>query len=397
MSTKKDSSQLRKVYYWGGRHPINESIVNHPPEGFEIRSNMSTSQFSIVREYEKGYGLIKRAATLAYDLLGLPRLIWIRQPCDLLHTSSGVIPLNRRPWVVGVEYASSFVGLQEEKMQNQALLRKVARYLSSDYCKKVLPFSEACKKSIENAYRAYLDGFAHKIEVLYPAMEPWTQPPRPRGESPLRLLFVSGHFFDDGGREVTRAFEILEKKYDLELHMVVSAPEHHRTEFQAVLNKYSSHPRIRLATGKVPRKLLFENYYSQADIFVMPSYRHLFGYVLPEAMATGLPVVAVDVFALPEIVENNVNGFVVRSPLSAFDQDFLRTPRFLADYRRRVISGEVTEVTEGLVEKLSILIEDENLRKRMGEESRRMVETGKFSIVEQQRRLKRIYDEALEE
>lgn len=386
---------IKRVYYWGGRHPINESVVNHPPEGFEIRSNMNPGQFSIVKEYEKGYDLTKKVATQVYNLLKLPRVIWVREPCDLIHTSSGVIPLNRKPWVVGVEYASSFVGLQEEKMQNQVYLRRVAKYLSSDYCKKILPFSEACKKSIENAYRPYLDGFARKLEVLYPAMEPWAQTSKPKEEGPLRLLFISGHFFDDGGREVVRAFEILERKYNLELYMVVDVPKHHQDEFQGFLNKHGSGFRIHLTTEKVPRRLLFENYYSQADIFVMPSYRHLFGYVLPEAMSAGLPVVGTDVFALPEIIEDGVNGFVVHSPLSAFDQDFLRTPQFLVDYRRSVISGEVTEVVNQLVEKLSILIEDEDLRKKMGEESRKMVETGKFSIPRQQEKLKRIYEEAL--
>jgi len=127
----------------------------------------------------------------------------------------------------------------------------------------------------------------------------------------------------------------------------------------------------------------------------MPSYLHFFGYVLLEAMAVGLPIITTDIFALPEIVEDGLNGFVVHSPLSAFDQDFLKTPQFLADYCARVISGEITEVTEQLVEKLSILIEDENLRKKMGEESRKMIEEGKFSVVKQQKKLKRIYEEAL--
>jgi len=222
----------RRVYFWAGRHPIHESVIRYPPEGFEMFSNVDPKQFNIVREYEKGYECMKKVATIVYNLLGLPRVIWVSKPCDLIHTSSGVIPLNRKPWVVGVEHASSFVGLQEEKMQNPDFLRKVAKYLLSDYCKKILPFSEACKRSIENAYKPYIDGFAHKLEVLYPAIEPQIKVVEPRDRAPLKLLFISRHFFDDGGREVVKAFEFLARKYDVELDMVVGAPKHHLVIFK---------------------------------------------------------------------------------------------------------------------------------------------------------------------
>lgn len=385
----------KKVYYWGGRHPINESIVNHPPEGFEIRSNMNSGQFNIVREYEKGYNLLKEIVTYVYNLLRLPRVIWIRESCDLIHSNSGVIPLNRRPWVVGVEYVSSFVGLQEEKMQNPSYLHKVAKYLSSDYCKKVLPFSEACKKSIENAYKPYLDSFARKLEVLYPAIEALAEVPKPKDEGPVRLLHISGHFFDKGGRELIEAFETLERKYDLELYMIVNAPSHHQDEFKSVLNNYASHQRIHFVTEKLPRRVLFEKYYSTADIFVLPTYIDFFGFVFLEAMTAGLPLVGTDIFAVPEIIKDGVNGFLIHSPISTFGPENLRSPELIQDYRRRIISERLPEVIDQLVEKLSILIEDEDLRKRMGEESRRMVKTGKFSIAEQQGKLKQIYEEAL--
>jgi len=386
----------KRVYYWGGRHPINESIVNYPPEGFEMRSNMRPGQFSIVGEYEKGYDFMKKAATEIYNLLRLPRVIYIREPCDLIHTSSGIIPLNRKPWVVGVEYASSFVSLQEEKMQSQAYLRKVAEYLSRDCCKGVLPFSEACKKSIENAYKLYLSGFAHKIKVLYPAIEVRPESSKPKVEAPLRLLHVSGHFFDKGARELIEAFGVLERKHDLELYMIVDAPNHHQDEFRSILNDYSSHQRIHLITEKLPRRELFERYYSTADIFVLPTYIDFFGLVFLEAMAAGLPLVGTDVFAVPEIIEDGVNGFLIHSPLSTFGPGYLRSPQLIRDYRHRIISEKLPEVVDQLVGKLNILIADEALRKRMGQQSRKMVEIGKFSIAEQQRKLKRIYEEALQ-
>lgn len=52
--------------------------------------------------------------------------------------------------------------------------------------------------------------------------------------------------------------------------------------------------------------------YRLADIFVTASEIETQGLVLLEALASGLPVVAVDATCIPELVKDNVNGFLVK-------------------------------------------------------------------------------------
>ncbi len=54
-------------------------------------------------------------------------------------------------------------------------------------------------------------------------------------------------------------------------------------------------------------------YFSNADIFVFPTYYtyETFGLVNLEAMLYGLPVITTDEGAISEVVENNLNGFIV--------------------------------------------------------------------------------------
>ena len=53
-------------------------------------------------------------------------------------------------------------------------------------------------------------------------------------------------------------------------------------------------------------------YYNAADLFVSPSSLEGFGFTVGEAMSCGLPVVASDRGALPELVVHGEGGFVCR-------------------------------------------------------------------------------------
>lgn len=52
-------------------------------------------------------------------------------------------------------------------------------------------------------------------------------------------------------------------------------------------------------------------YYSNADIFVLPSFAEGLPVVLMEAMASRLPVIATQIMGVPELVESGVNGLLV--------------------------------------------------------------------------------------
>ena len=102
-----------------------------------------------------------------------------------------------------------------------------------------------------------------------------------------------------------------------------------------------------------------------ADIYVLPSYREGLPMSVLEAMAMGLPVVTTDVPGCRETVEKGVNGFLV-------------PPR---------------EV-EALEKAIRTLVEDVELRRRMGEASRRKAEE-EFSLEQVVRAYLELYNEVL--
>ena len=54
-----------------------------------------------------------------------------------------------------------------------------------------------------------------------------------------------------------------------------------------------------------------KGFYNSLDLFLLPSFREPFGRVLIEAMATETPVIASRVGGVPEVVDHEVNGYLV--------------------------------------------------------------------------------------
>ncbi len=107
---------------------------------------------------------------------------------------------------------------------------------------------------------------------------------------------------------------------------------------QALREKYGLHDLVAFLGRRGQDTLPY--YYSAAKAVVVPSHYESFGMVALEAMACGTPVVASQVGGLAFLVQDGVTGFTV--PVDE--------PQALAD-------------------RLTMLIQDASLRKRMGEQA----------------------------
>ncbi|MBN2013931.1 MAG: glycosyltransferase family 4 protein [Candidatus Altiarchaeota archaeon] len=98
--------------------------------------------------------------------------------------------------------------------------------------------------------------------------------------------------------------------------------------------------------------------YSECSVFVLPSQEESLGLVLVEAMAAGKPVVASGIGGIPDVVDNNENGFLVEYGNS-----------------------------KQLAERITVLLNDKNLRETMGTKGREKAKEFKNEVI-----AKQIYD-----
>ena len=140
---------------------------------------------------------------------------------------------------------------------------------------------------------------AERIHVLHPGAN---VVPRTAAERPARrLLFVGRHFQRKGGDAVVAAFAVLRsRRPDVELTVIGPAEWPLDGAPPAGVRFLGAQP------GAVVARELVEH-----DAFVMPSRFEAFGIALAEASCAGLPALARNAYAMPEIVTDGVSGVLV--------------------------------------------------------------------------------------
>ena len=57
----------------------------------------------------------------------------------------------------------------------------------------------------------------------------------------------------------------------------------------------------------------------KSDVLIHPTYVDTFGVVVLEAIAHGLGIISTDLYALPEMVYDDINGIILNPPISIWD------------------------------------------------------------------------------
>ena len=349
------------VLFTGREHRVRrrETILN-PPQGVEFRTLQSLE--SMKKDYQltnvRGNPFVEKIKSLFFYNNRISRKNL--KGVDLIY-SPGFLVLNRFPFVVEIDNVAV---LAYYNLTLLRLLKPFIRWrLKSKWCEGIVCISEAARNSVVNFFKN--DEISKKCSVVYPFVQQETVTKSKSDK--VRFLFISSNFYLKGGKEVVDAFLEVEKLVPGVTLMILTKTAELTGETKVKITSWKS---IVLREANLDKAALFRDVYSNADVFVLPTYQDSFGMVYLEALSAGLPVIATDMFAVPEMVIDGKNGFVCKSPISYFTDEFLPNKNWWtkdkAAYAREHSFGFVKDF---LVKKMLNLAKDAKLRQKMSEES----------------------------
>lgn len=347
-----------------------KNLLEFPPEGVEyIFSESNRTGIMYNKRKFRFIGFVKRIIRKVTHGLGLEILNIRKSPSninyDLIHCAH-CLSSNNSPWVA--DFESSWQMLVSDHGMGEGR-EKVLNVLGKKNCKNIIAWTNSAKEDILKKYPEIKD----KVEVLFYAM-PLPKIKKKKTKD-IGLLFLGRYFRRKGGLHTLEAFDRLTKKYpNVTATIVSSVPE-------KIKEKYSFNKKIKIC-DLMPYEKVIEEVYPSSDIFIYPGYSDTFGFSFVEALAFGLPIITVDGFARREIIENGKTGFII-SLKNKLDYD--------------QIGKNEEEVVREIVKRASSLIENHSLRKKMSLNCRNVVKKGKFSIINRNNKLKKIYEGAIKD
>jgi len=369
----------KRIYLSSPEHYLYDELLECPPENVEyIMRDLSFYSSPDINNLQV-FKYIKDKFKNRIN----SHIVSSKNPLDLIQSNGSIIYDSETLWTVDFEDGTAFTYLNTPTKEEK---ERVSEVLSSEKCKKLIPHCEAAKESFFNLYEPS-ENIKNKTEVVYPAFH---APENFDQETEkFSILFVAREFERKGGYEAYRAFKKLNKYHDnLEFICVSNAPESLKKEDIENTRFYQD----------VERDKLYD-LYREADIFVYPTFHDTFGLVMIEAMSHGNPVITIDDFATPEIVNAGEDGYRVKGyDEKWFDTDTkIRIDKYnnWKVLREQHREEEKDRIVQEIVDKISVLLEDREKYKKLSDNAREKIESGKFSIEKRNKKLNRIYRNAV--
>jgi glycosyltransferase involved in cell wall biosynthesis len=272
------------------------------------------------------------------------RQLIAEEPFDIVHVNEP--HALTAAWLAGVQKSVPMVVSRRVAYALHQGRFARARYLSA---RRILAISRFVEQSILNSGMT-----AGNVEVVYEGVE---VPPRVSPEARLyarqrwgvnedeTLLGCVGYLLPEKGQEfVVRALPTVRARIP-GARLLLAGDGPCRARLEALARQKGLHDAVIFAgfVEEVPQV------YAALDVFVFPSLAEPLGTSLLAAMAWGLPVLAVASGGVPEYVEDGNNGLLVARPdpvllsagmLRLLDEEFLR--RRLGQEARRAIEERLS-------------------------------------------------------
>lgn len=352
------------------KHGMAEETSQNPPEGVEFCFPApKKAGFRLIRSGIKGY--LREFNDKSLDAI-----------------ESVLTPVKTpTPWICSLDCYPAAIAYNILGVPLPRAWRNwyIGRLFKQSRCIKIVFWSKAALEEMADYNRGMNREILSKSTYVYPAIRR-IDSEKIKNHDSVQLLF-SGDFFRKGGAAVVDAFYILRGYFpSLSLNLCCSEEINFQTANSTLRNDYlrKIHSCPGITMGRIPRVRMLSEILPRTDIYLLPTYQEAFGFAILEAMAFGIPVVATNHYAIPEIISDGKDGFLI-------DINRFSTKELFKNYRVDNLPVDLHRSTvDQLVKTLRPLIESRVLRESTGEAARQTVRN-RFSFEQRNREMLPIY------
>ncbi|MEX0881683.1 MAG: glycosyltransferase family 4 protein [Candidatus Saccharimonadales bacterium] len=375
-------------------HKIYESLAEHPPRG--VRYVVPAAKTNLAKLYPV-YLKIRFFSFGKLLIHFFEKFFFVAKDNDSginIYQYINIIDENppSKPFVVDIEHAASLVSFTGGKKE----LRRVNTFLQDRNCKRIICLSRAAQVSLKKLLANNYKIIASKVEIVYPALTKLdTNLFKPDysyiSDKPscLKLLFVGNKAYLKGLEELLSAVKKINSIYSpkvLELH-IVSSDAHEVFNRYKLENTYLYKPQF-------SKREIYSKFFMPADVFISPTKEDTFGMAILDALSCGTPVIATKQFAIPELIEDKIDGWLLQSKNPILDCKVIPGRR---DMQRLTSSNLDKDLALEIEKVLTVIIEGEFDMAQFAKNARMKFEPGgKFAISTRNAKLLSIYQKTHE-
>ena len=369
-------------------HSLYSEIIRNPPPGYAIEYRDKFIQNSRI------YTLDNKAANpvLRELIYHLKPIIYIAsqkkqknnfEGYDMVYASQHVLFNSSIPWVTDLEFVNALAAFG-----NVSLIKNgIRKQLETEKCKFIMPWSEWAKETL--ILSMDYSKFKEKIKVIRYTVNP--KKVVKHKHDGIEFLFVGSsnpmnvrNIQFKNLKETILAFNRISKKYD-GIHLTLRSYLPPNLKFLVEHN-----PMISIIDSFLDIEDLYKLYLN-ADIFVLPSHETC-GIAILDAMSFELPVIAMNIYDMPEVITHMQNGILIDGHK---DMQYYTKYKSPSDYSWKFVSG-IRKYSDYIVNQLELyfakLVEDSSLRNKLAMEARKTIEKGRLSIEKRNKDLAEVFE-----
>ncbi len=241
-----------------------------------------------------------------FDIAAYVRLIRFVRSHRITHIHATLEHASVIARISGLFLPRCFVAISEPGMANRKpWYYKLIDSVLNLRTNRIIAGSENVKKSLVH----YQQFFRKKIVIVMNGVEVPQMLPLRREDAVFTILAVGSLRVEKGFDVLIRAFAAFKKNTGMDARLVIIGKGPLRESLQLLASELHVAPSIEFL-GEQPANVVAD-WYSRTHCFALSSISEGGPFVLLEAMAAGVPVLATRVGCVPEVVEDGISGVLV--------------------------------------------------------------------------------------